>query len=126
MRTGKSMKKYVIVCLLVLFLTIPTSTHGKSGIERSLEIFVPIACTGPDFGFKNRIGTGFPVGRQMLMTARHIDCGEANIMEISPDHGITWETIPPENRFVSTSFDVQFIQTTTIFRKRSEERRVGK
>ena len=80
-------------------------------MQRALELYIPIACTGPDFGFKYMVGTGFPVSADLVMTAKHINCGDNNITEISYDHGKTWEWIHPQQMYTSENWDVRIYKS---------------
>lgn len=77
------------------------------GLSRAEQLYVPIACTGPNFGFKYLVGTGFPITQHLVITAKHVDCGPDAMTEISFDKGITWERIQIEDMFISPSEDVR-------------------
>src|SRR3972149_7541156 len=88
----KKLVAFILISFLVMSQTSSVSAVdiGKS-MKRAMELYVPIACTGPDYGFKYLIGTGFPVTADLVMTAGHVECMHGNITEISHDRGTTWE-----------------------------------
>jgi hypothetical protein len=99
--------------LLVLSLLLPLAAAPKfadRAIEHAYELFIPIACTNSEMT-RFQIGTGFPVGKNLVMTAKHVDCvdafGEGAVTEISNDHGQTWQPIPAEQRLKHPQLDVQ-------------------
>lgn len=94
------------VCPYVVEAQIVPST----GLNRALELFIPIACTSPEY-FRAKVGTGFPVGEHMVMTAKHIDCkeifGPQAVTEISDDAGLHWVQVPDDKNFAHAEYDVR-------------------
>lgn len=76
-------------------------------LQRAYDLFIPIACTNSEF-IRFEIGTGFPVAEHLVMTAKHVDCGDA-ITEISTDGGHTWFAIPREHLINHGKADVKMI-----------------
>ena len=109
------MKIASVVLLAVCLALTPFFFFQDNGMKRALELYIPIACTGPDFGFKYTVGTGFPVGKNLVMTAKHVDCGYNNITEISFDNGKTWEWIQEADILVSVDADIRIYKTRSDY-----------
>ena len=123
--------KYPVVALLGIIIIISSAVpvvifSGNTGMQRALEIYVPITCTGPDFGFKYLIGTGFTVEPGIVMTAKHVDCGDANITEVSFNHGITWEMLRPDRKFTADNLDIKIYHVQSVHRIRPVKFRQAK
>lgn len=103
-----------LVLATVLSLGVTTAGIKGKGLQRAYELQVPIACDFTDGRFE--IGTGFPVSRDEIMTAGHVNCNtEDNSvpMEVSLDHGKTWIVIPYDNQFIHPMYDVAVLVLPT-------------
>lgn len=96
-------------CFLLAFtamLGFLLTSNSDISLKRARAAYIPIACTGPDFGFRWKVGTGFAVSEHVVLTAGHVDCG-SNWTEISSDGGSTWFEVKPNQMTVSQNWDIR-------------------
>lgn len=109
--------KNLLGLIFTLLLLTGTAFAGPHDVElaKAKQLFVQIACNGPQHHGRVIIGTGFPVAEHMVQTARHVECGHFDALEISSD-GHLWETIAPENNIPHGKYDMRVLLTYQTFK----------